>query len=50
VRSAVGKVDELVELVRRNIQKSLALDALASNCAPGSAVLSRNEIGTPQPL
>jgi DNA polymerase III subunit delta' len=29
VRSAVGKVDELVELVRRNIQKSLALDALA---------------------
>jgi DNA polymerase-3 subunit delta' len=29
VRSAVAKVDELVELVRRNIQKSLALDALA---------------------
>jgi len=33
VRSAVGKVDELVELVRRNIQKSLALDALAVGIA-----------------
>jgi DNA polymerase-3 subunit delta' len=29
LRAAVAKVDELVELVRRNIQKSLALDALA---------------------
>jgi len=29
LRSAVSKVDELVELVRRNIQKSIALDALA---------------------
>jgi DNA polymerase-3 subunit delta' len=29
LRRAVGKVDELVELTRRNIQKSLALDALA---------------------
>src|SRR5258706_4330615 len=29
LRAAVSKVDELVELVRRNIQKSLALDALA---------------------
>lgn len=29
LRAAVVKVDELVELVRRNIQKSLALDALA---------------------
>ena len=29
LRVAVTKVDELVELVRRNIQKSLALDALA---------------------
>lgn len=29
VRAAVAQVDELVELVRRNIQKSLALDALA---------------------
>jgi DNA polymerase-3 subunit delta' len=29
LRAAVTKVDELVELVRRNIQKSLALDALA---------------------
>jgi len=47
VRSAVRKVDELVELVRRNIQKSLALDALAVELRSGSAVLSRNEIGTP---
>jgi DNA polymerase-3 subunit delta' len=29
LRAAVTKVDQLVELVRRNIQKSLALDALA---------------------
>jgi DNA polymerase-3 subunit delta' len=29
LRSAVGKVDELVELARRNIQKSIALDAFA---------------------
>ena len=29
VRSAVAKVDELAELVRRNIQKTIALDALA---------------------
>lgn len=29
LRAAVSKVDELVELLRRNIQKSLALDALA---------------------
>jgi DNA polymerase-3 subunit delta' len=29
LRAAVAKVDELVELVRRNIQKSIALDALA---------------------
>ena len=28
LRSAVGKIDELVELLRRNIQKSIALDAL----------------------
>lgn len=28
VRNAVGRVDELVEFVRRNIQKTLALDAL----------------------
>jgi len=28
LRTAVNKVDELVELVRRNIQKSIALDAL----------------------
>ena len=29
LRTAVGKVDALVELVRRNIQKSIALDAFA---------------------
>jgi DNA polymerase-3 subunit delta' len=29
LRTAVAKVDELLELVRRNIQKSIALDALA---------------------
>jgi DNA polymerase III subunit delta' len=29
LRAAVGKVDELIELARRNIQKSIALDALA---------------------
>jgi DNA polymerase-3 subunit delta' len=29
LRAAVARVDELVRLLRRNIQKSLALDALA---------------------
>jgi DNA polymerase-3 subunit delta' len=29
LRAAVGRVDELVELARRNIQKSIALDAFA---------------------
>jgi DNA polymerase-3 subunit delta' len=29
LRAAVGRVDELVELARRNIQKSMALDAFA---------------------
>jgi DNA polymerase-3 subunit delta' len=29
LRAAVGRVDEMVELARRNIQKSLALDAFA---------------------
>ena len=29
LRAAVERVDELVELARRNIQKSLALDAFA---------------------
>jgi hypothetical protein len=29
LRRAVEKVDQLVELVRRNIQKSIALDAWA---------------------
>ena len=28
IRAAVKKVDELVELLRRNIQKGLALDSL----------------------
>jgi len=28
IRAAVQRVDELVELIRRNIQKSIALDAL----------------------
>ena len=28
IRKAAGRVDELVEFVRRNIQKSIALDAL----------------------
>jgi DNA polymerase-3 subunit delta' len=29
LRAAVGKIDQLMELVRRNIQKSIALDAFA---------------------
>jgi len=33
IRSAVGRVDELVELIRRNIQKSIALDALILDLA-----------------
>jgi DNA polymerase-3 subunit delta' len=28
IRKAVAKTDEMVELVRRNIQKGIALDAL----------------------
>jgi DNA polymerase-3 subunit delta' len=31
LRAAVEHVDELVRLVRRNIQKSIALDALATS-------------------
>jgi DNA polymerase III subunit delta' len=31
IRAAVAKVDEVVELVRRNIQKTIALDALIAN-------------------
>jgi DNA polymerase-3 subunit delta' len=34
LRAAVERVDELVELVRRNIQKSMALDALAVALRP----------------
>ena len=30
LRSAVRRIDELVELLRRNIQKSIALDALVA--------------------
>jgi hypothetical protein len=30
LRAAVARVDELVELARRNIQKSIALDAFAT--------------------
>jgi len=30
LRRAVARVDELVELARRNIQKSIAFDALAA--------------------
>ena len=35
IRKAVGRVDTLVELVRRNIQKSIALDALAVELRSG---------------
>jgi DNA polymerase-3 subunit delta' len=42
LRTAVVKVDELVELVRRNIQKSIALDALAVALrSPSSELRSR---------
>jgi len=44
IRNAVKRVDDLAELVRRNIQKSLALDALAVALRPpgqyGSIMLS----------
>ena len=36
VRLAVARVDELVELARRNIQKPLALDALAVSLRPAA--------------
>ncbi len=36
VRLAVARVDELVELARRNIQKPLALDALAISLRPAA--------------
>jgi DNA polymerase-3 subunit delta' len=42
LRTAVTKVDDLVELVRRNIQKSIALDALAVALrSPSSELRSR---------
>ena len=34
IRRAVAKVDELAELVRRNIQKNIALDALVAELRP----------------
>ncbi|HSB16005.1 MAG TPA: DNA polymerase III subunit [Bryobacteraceae bacterium] len=34
IRAATGKVDELVRLLRRNIQKSIALDALILDLRP----------------
>ena len=34
IRVAVAKIDELVELLRRNIQKSIALDALVAELRP----------------
>ncbi len=34
IRAAVARVDEMVDLVRRNIQKSLALDAFATALRP----------------
>jgi len=30
IRAAVARIDELADLLRRNIQKSIALDAFAS--------------------
>ena len=36
IRNAVLKVDEVVELLRRNIQKSIALDALVINMRSGA--------------
>jgi DNA polymerase-3 subunit delta' len=35
IRKAVQKVDELADLLRRNIQKNLALDALILELRPG---------------
>jgi DNA polymerase-3 subunit delta' len=34
IRKAVGRTDELAELVRRNIQKNIALDALIMELRP----------------
>jgi len=34
VRRAVAKVDQLAELVRRNIQKNIALDAMVAELRP----------------
>jgi DNA polymerase-3 subunit delta' len=36
IRKAISKVDELVEFMRRNIQKSIALDALVAELRPTS--------------
>lgn len=43
LRAAVARADEMVHLTRRNIQKTLALDAFAAAlCANGGTVVSRN--------
>jgi DNA polymerase-3 subunit delta' len=39
LRAAVKKVDELIELVRRNIQKSIALDALVVELRSSALIL-----------
>jgi DNA polymerase-3 subunit delta' len=36
IRQAVAKVDELAEMVRRNIQKNIALDALIAGLRPSA--------------
>jgi DNA polymerase-3 subunit delta' len=36
IRKAVAKVDELAEMVRRNIQKNIALDALVAELRPAA--------------
>ena len=41
IRKAVAKTDEMVELVRRNIQKAIALDALIAESAVRSRYRSR---------
>lgn len=41
LRTAVAKVDELLELVRRNIQKSIALDAFVMELRRGAAPTAR---------
>lgn len=40
IRAAVERVDEMVDLLRRNIQKSIALDALVLSLRRGGGVLA----------